>query len=96
MTGEVEPEEYSKLRPLVGTRATQTPGPSCIEQPFAANSAPMPVPHRLAALRSKLAAIASPAGHCVVVPAGPRMPCGPSHMDWAGMPSRGIGSVLSG
>ena len=39
------PERYSKLRPLTGTRARQTPGPSWTLAPLPKNSSPMAVPH---------------------------------------------------
>ena len=84
------PDMYSKLRPSCGRRATLSPGPSCTFAPLARNSAPIAVPHRLAATGSQVAAMERPLGQQVEVPgcAGSRKPCGPSLRLSGGMPSR--------
>jgi len=90
------PERYSKLRPLRGTRATLTPGPSCTLAPFSLNSLPMPAPHSNIASTSQEAAMARPEGQAVEVPGClvSLKPWGPSFIVRGGMPSLAFGATL--
>ena len=58
---------HSKLRPLRGTRARHTPGPSCTLAPLRKNSSPMASPQERARAGSQVAATVKAAGNAVDV-----------------------------